>query len=122
MRAGAARVIGRLKVAETGEALIKAVNDSQAEVRYAAMRALGAIGEPRAIAALTEQLAYYKKGEGAWSALDALARIASPASVPVFRERLQDKDPYIRRAAMEGIGRTRDAESADALEKGGDRR
>ena len=117
VRAGAARVIGRLKVADTGDALIKAVNDSQAEVRYAAMRALGAIGESRAIASLTEQLTYYKKGEGAWSALEALARIASPASVPVFRERLLDRDPYIRRAAIEGIGRTRDAESADALER-----
>jgi HEAT repeat protein len=117
VRAGAARVIARLEVAETGDALIKAVNDSQPDVRYAAMRALGAIGEPRAIGALTEQLAYYKKGEGAWSALEALARIGAPASVPLFRERLQDKDPYIRRAAMEGIGRAGDAASADALER-----
>lgn len=117
VRAGAARVIGRLEVAGTGEALIKAVNDSQADVRYAAMRALGAIGETRAIGPLTEQLAYYKKGEGAWSALEALARIASPASAPLFRERLRDRDPYIRRAAMEGIGRTGDAGSVDALEK-----
>ena len=117
VRAGAARVIGRLKIAETGEALIKAVNDSQADVRYASMRALGAIGEPRAIKSLTEQLAYYKKGEGAWSALDALARIGSQASVPVFRERLQDKDPFIRRAAMEGIGRAGDTESVSVLER-----
>lgn len=117
VRAGAARVIARLEVAGTGDALLKAVNDSQADVRYSAMRALGAIGETRAIGALSEQLVYYKKGEGAWSALEALARIASPASIPLFRERLQDKDPYIRRAAMEGIGRTRDAESADALER-----
>jgi HEAT repeat protein len=93
------------------------VNDSQAEVRYAAMRALGAIREPRAVGALTEQLTYYKKGEGAWSALDALARIASPASLPLFRERLQDKDPYIRRAATEGVGRTADAESIAVLER-----
>ena len=117
VRAGAARVIGRLKIAETGEALIKAVNDSQADVRYASMRALGAIGEPRAIKALTEQLAYYKKGEGAWSALDALARIGSQASVPAFRERLPDKDPFIRRAAMEGIGRAGDTESVSGLER-----
>ena len=117
VRAGAARVIARLEIAETGEALIKAVNDSQPEVRYAAIRALGAIGETRAIGALTEQLAFYKKGEGAWSALEALARIPAPASVPLFRERLQDKDPFIRRAAMEGIGRAGDAGSADTLEK-----
>lgn len=117
VRAAAARVVGRVKVTEAGDALIKAVNDSQADVRYAAMRALGAIGEQRAVGALTEQLAYYKKGEGAWSALAALARLASPASVPLFRERLQDKDPYMRRAAMEGIGRAGDTESVDALER-----
>ena len=116
VRSGAARVIARLRAAGTGDALIKAVNDSQKEVRFAAMRALGAIHEERALGALTEQLAYYKKGEGAWSALDALARIGAPASTPIFRARLQDKDPYIRRAAAEGIGRAGDAESAAALE------
>jgi HEAT repeat protein len=117
VRSGAARVIGRLKIAEAGEALLKAVNDSQADVRYSAMRALGAIRDPHAIGALTEQLAYYKKGEGAWAALDALATIGSPASVPVFKERLTDKDPYLRRAATEGLGRAGDTSSIDAIEK-----
>jgi HEAT repeat protein len=116
VRAAAARVAGRLKVAEAGDTLIKAVNDSQASVRYAAMRALGALREPRAVTALGEQLAYYKKGEGAWSALDALAQIGAAASVPVFKERLQDKDPYIRRAAAEGVGRAGDTASIEALE------
>jgi HEAT repeat protein len=117
VRAGAARAIGRIKVGEAGDALIKAVNDSQAEVRYAAMRALGAIREPRAVTALTEQFAFYKKGEGAWSALDALAQIGAPASAPLFKERLLDKDQFIRRAAAEGLGRARDVGSIDALEK-----
>lgn len=117
IRAAAARVIGRLEIAEAADALIKAVNDSQAEVRYASIRALGAIGAKTAVTALTEQFAYYKKGEGAWSALEALARIGAAESVPQFRERLQDKDPYMRRAAMEGIGRAGDAQSIEALER-----
>jgi HEAT repeat protein len=117
VRTGAARVIGRLKVATAGDALIKAVNDSQADVRYSAMRALGAIRDQSAVQALTEQFAFYKKGEGAASALDALAHIAAPPSVPLFKERLQDKDPNIRRAAIEGLGRTGDLSSLDALEK-----
>jgi HEAT repeat protein len=117
VRAGAGRVIGRLQIVEAGDALLKAVNDSQAEVRYAAIRAIGAIRDARAAAALTEQFAYYKKGEGAWSALEALARIGAPDSVPLFKERLQDKDPYIRRAAAEGLGRAGDAASIDALER-----
>jgi HEAT repeat protein len=115
IRTAAAEVIGRLKVTGTGEALLKAVNDSQAEVRYAAMRALGAVKDDHALQALTEQLAFYRKGEGAWSALDAMARIGAKSSIPVFRERLADKDAYIRRAAAEGIGRAGDTESLDAL-------
>jgi HEAT repeat protein len=122
VRAAAARVIARLKVTEASDALIKAINDSQPDVRYAAMRALGAIHDARAVNALTEQFAFYKKGEGAWSALDALAQIAVPASVPLFKERLQDKDPYIRRAATEGLARAGgaasiDVESIDLLEQ-----
>jgi HEAT repeat protein len=116
VRVAAARVIARLKITDAGDALIKAINDSQADVRYAAMRALGAIRDERAAAALTEQFAFYKKGEGAWSALDALGRIGAPASVPLFKERLQDKDPYIRRAAIEGLGRAGDTASIEALE------
>lgn len=56
VRAGTARVIGRLQVKAAGDGLLKAVNDSAAEVRYASMRALGEIREERAIQALTEQL------------------------------------------------------------------
>jgi HEAT repeat protein len=117
VRAAAARVIGRLKVTEGADALIKAINDSNADVRYAAMRALGAIREQRAVAALTEQFHFYKKGEGAWSALDALAQIGAGVSIPLFKERLEDKDPYIRRAATEGLGRAGDTGSIDVLER-----
>jgi len=117
VRVAAARVIARLKVAGAGDALIKAINDSNADVRYAAMRALGAIRDQRALAALTEQFHFYKKGEGAWSALDGLAQIGASVSVPLFKERLDDKDPYIRRAAMEGLGRAGDTASIEVLER-----
>lgn len=118
VRAAAARVIGRLQVKSTGDALIKAVNDSNREVRYAAMRALGETREQRAVQALTEQLTYYGKGEGAWSALEALARIGLPSSAPVFAAQLTNKDPFMRRAAAEGLGRAGDSEHVSALETG----
>lgn len=116
IRTAAARVIGRLKVKAAGEALIKAVNDSQQPVRFAAMRALGEIGEATAIGALTEQLDHYRKGEGAWSALDGLARLGHSSSVAVFTARLADRDPFLRRAAAEGLARTRDPSSRTVLE------
>lgn len=116
IRAAAARVIGRLRVAGAGEGLIKAVNDSSEDVRHASMRALGQIGEETAVQALTDQFTYYGKGEGAWAALDALARIAHPSSAPLFKERLTDRDPWIRRAAAEGLGRLRDQSAAEMLQ------
>jgi HEAT repeat protein len=118
IRAAAGRVIGRLNVASAGDALLKAVNDSQAPVRHAAMRALGQIHDQRSAPALTAQLNFYGKGEGAWSALDALAHLADPSSVPLFKARLADKDPFLRRAAAEGLGRTGDTSELPALEIG----
>jgi HEAT repeat protein len=118
IRAGAARVIGRLRVTSAGEGLIKAMNDSNAQVRHASMRALGEIGEQSAVKALTDQLNYHGKGEGAWSALDALARIAHASSVPVFKERLSDRDPWLRRAAAEGLGRTKELPALASLRAG----
>ena len=115
VRAAAARVIGRLQLTAAGDALLKAVNDSSADVRYAAMRALGSIKDARATAALTEQLAFYRKGAGAAAALDALARLAQPASAALFKERLTDKDPYMRRAAAEGLGRLNEKSATDTL-------
>ncbi len=118
IRAAAARVIGRLEVSSAADALINAINDSQPPVRYAAMRALGSLRERRASQALAEQFKFYGKGEGAWSALDALAHIADPSSVPLFKLRLTDKDPFLRRAAAEGLGRAHDASEQSALEIG----
>ena len=105
IRAATARVIGRLRAARASDALITAINDSQPAVRYAAMRALGEIREERAVQALNEQFKYYGKGEGAWAAFDALARIAHPSSAPLFESALTHKDPYMRRAAAEGLAR-----------------
>lgn len=118
IRAAAARVAGRLVVTSAADALLKAVNDSQAPVRYAAMRALGEIHDTRAVQALTEQFKFYAKGEGGWSALDALAHLGDPASVPLFKAHLADKDPFLRRASAEGLARARDTSEIPALEIG----
>jgi HEAT repeat protein len=115
VRAAAARVIGRLQVTAAADALTRAVNDSHADVRYAAMRALGSIKDVRAVQTLTDQFAYYRKGEGAWASLDALAHLAQPGSATLFKERLADKDPFIRRAAAEGLGRLGDSSAVEDL-------
>lgn len=118
VRAGAARFAGRAGIKTVANELVKLVNDSKAEVRYASMRALGQLRDERVAGALVEQLQFYGKGEGAWSALDALARIAQPSSAAIFTERLADKDPNLRRAAAEGLGRLVEKGSIGALESG----
>jgi HEAT repeat protein len=118
IRAAAARVVGRLQVNNAGDALIKAMNDSNSAVCYAAMRALGDLHEQRAVKALADQLAFYGKGEGAAASLDALAKIADPSSVPLFKARLADKDPVLRQAAAEGLGRVGDKSEVSALQTG----
>ncbi len=116
VREGAARVVGRFRIPVSSEALIKAMNDSNERVRQAAMQALGDLRDETAVNALTDTFNYRPKGQNGWAALDALARIAHPSSVPLFREKLTDKDPYLRRAAVEGLARTADKESIDALQ------
>lgn len=116
IRRAAAQVAGRLDVKSAGEVLIRTVNDSQPAVRFAAMRALGEIGEATAVTALTQQLDHYRKGEGAWSALDALAQIGHESSAPIFRARLTDRDQFIRRAAIEGLGRAGTADDIPSIE------
>jgi HEAT repeat protein len=118
IRAGAARVIGRVRLPGAGESLMKAMNDSSDQVRKASMRALGDLREESAVKALNDQLIYSGKGEPAYSALDALARIAHPSSAPLFKERLADRDPWMRRAAAEGLGRLAEASAFDALHAG----
>jgi HEAT repeat protein len=118
VRTAAARVIGRLRLPGVGESLTRAMHDSNAEVRSAAMRALGRLGDATAAKALTDQLHYYQKGDSARAALDALAHIADPSSVPEFKAHLRDSDPGMRRAAAEGLGRTQDASEIEWLQTG----
>src|SRR4051794_1052796 len=80
------------------------------------MHALGEIRELRAVQALNDQLSFYGKGEGAWSALDGLARIAHGSSAPLFKARLADQDPYMRRAAGEGLARLGDQSEIAAMQ------
>jgi HEAT repeat protein len=119
IRAAAARVIGRLRVARAADTLFASINDSSQAVRFASMRALGELRDRRAVKALTEQFKYYGKGEGAWSALDALARIGDPSSVPLFTSRLTDKDPFLRRAALEGLARSAGGSQGEAIRAAG---
>lgn len=115
MRTATARVLGRLRAAEAGDALVMALNDSNELVQEYAGEALGRLRNDRAVQALTDRVNYYGKGEMANSALLALARIAYPSSRDLLRARLADPEPAARRAAVEGLGRLRDRAMVDKI-------
>jgi HEAT repeat protein len=109
VRVAAARALGRLRVKEAGVPLVGRVNDEILDVRLAAMRALGDLREVRAVPALADQFEFYVRGVAGRAAIDALARIADDASVPLFESQSGSGYPAHRRAAYEGLARTRAA-------------
>jgi len=117
LRYAALRVMGRLfamraaddPVEQTvGDAVITALNDDDRAVKGAAMAALGAMRYERGVQALTDLFQYYGKSDAAEAALDALARIAHPASVPLFAAQLAGKNAARRGIAIEGFARLGD--------------
>jgi HEAT repeat protein len=122
MRYAAVRVLGRVFAKRTGDepiestvgdALITALNDNDRAVKLSAMLALGAMKYERGVQALTSLFTFYGKGE---AALDALARIAHPTSVPLFTAQLASKTASLRGLAIEGLARVGDRSQLAAIQ------
>jgi HEAT repeat protein len=113
IRAATARVLGRLGERGAGDRLLAALDDSSEIVRQFAVEALGRIREDRALPRLRDLI--HRAGSRNVDGLAlALARIGAPDDAAWFRARLVDRSAAVRRAAAEGLGRTR---TADALEE-----
>jgi HEAT repeat protein len=115
MRAATARVLGRLRAREAGDQLAVAMTDSSALVRMYAAEALGAIRDTKSAVALRERVGQ-SRGDMLETVVLALARIGLPEDIGLFRQRLTDRAPELRRAAAEGLGRAGDRDSIPALE------
>ncbi len=99
-----------------GDQIVAGLNDPDAYQRLASMRALGELRHDRGVQALMDQLAYYKKGDAAVAALEALSRIAHPSSLSLMTAMLEARDPQLRRFAVEGIARAGDRTAMASLE------
>jgi HEAT repeat protein/uncharacterized RDD family membrane protein YckC len=96
--------------------LIRALDDSSAQVRKAAAASLVAIGEP-AVNGLTEALKDGSRNTRGWSAV-ALGKIGRSArgAVPALVEALKDSDSQVRKACMAALAaiQPRGAKSEEA--------
>jgi len=106
---------GRTVPASIGDALINSMNDGDPLVRRWAMDSLGWLRYDRAVQSLTDRASYYGKSEEGSAALHGLARIASPASGPVFRALLASSAPTFRVISIEGLGRIGDRSAYPAI-------
>jgi HEAT repeat protein len=91
-----------------GDAVITTLNDNDRAIRSVAMQTLGAMRYQRAVEALTGLFQYFGKGDLAEASLDALARIAHPASAPLFLSVLTGKNIATKGIAIEGLARLGD--------------
>ena len=80
------------------------------------MQALGAIGYERAVQALADQFQYFGRGELAEAALDAVARIAHPASIDLLMTQLASKHASLKAIAIEGLARIGDRSGSPSIE------
>src|SRR5206468_3589331 len=93
-----------------------ALNDPDRAVKSAAMQTLGMLRYARGVQALTDLFQYYGKGEAAEGALDAIARIAYPASAPLLAAQLTAKSMAVRGIAVEGLARLGDVSQLPAIQ------
>jgi HEAT repeat protein len=80
------------------------------------MDTLGAMRYGRAVDALTQLFQFYGRGGLAEAALDALARIGHPGSIPLFVSQLAAKAAAMRAIAIEGLARAGDSSQMTAIE------
>jgi len=125
LRSAAVQVIARLyawRVGDlaadvtVGDALVTALNDRESAIRMTAIDAIGALRYDRGVQALTDLYTHYGRGSMAVAALEGLARIAHPASLPLFVAALSGRDVSLRLAAVEGLARSGATDQRGAID------
>lgn len=115
VRLAAVRALGRLRATTAGDQVIGRIVDPDLPVRLAAIYAVGEMREARALAALQQQLDYYRGATAGRAALESLARIAHPSSASLFAGERFSKDEAHRRYSYEGVARLGGIPASDAV-------
>ena len=93
----AADWLGKNKQEKAIQALLPLLEDSREAVRLRAVAALGNIGKEDAIDGINRSLVSDESADVRYAAALATVRIASPKSIPAWKEaRDKETDPYIR--------------------------
>jgi tetratricopeptide (TPR) repeat protein len=97
----------RLRITPPPKRMVQAVTDKDVAIRVLAVRNLGAVGGHTSVGLLAVLLAHPKDRDPdervRGAVVGALTELASPASVPVLLEALDDESVYVFRLAVEGL-------------------
>jgi len=93
------------------------LEDSNGTVRFYAIESLGRLHERKALPGLLDVIQRTKSQVYVDAALLALGRIAASDDLAMFRQRMVDRNPAARRAAIEGLGRLQDRDSMTTIEQ-----
>lgn len=115
IRAATMRVIGRMRAAGAEEAVAVGLVDSNDVVRLFATETTGLIRDAKSLATLRDQFSR-ARGDMIGVTFLAIARIGSRDDHELFRQRIADRSPAIRAAAVEGLSRAGGAEAIPAIE------
>jgi len=109
--------LSKIQDLSAGPQLIDLLDSETGEVRQEAAVTVGILRTSEAVPKLQTM---YEKGGGRTTqlrALDGLAYIGNPVSVPLFLKALWDPDKAFRARAAEGLARARDEKGLPDLEK-----
>jgi HEAT repeat protein len=99
------RTLGLLRDPAAGPALERALRDSNKQVVAEAVSAIGLVGYAAARPAVEEMFRTDPSGVIKARALEALALLRDPGSIPLFESTLSNRDDYYRELAAEGLAR-----------------
>lgn len=94
--------------------LLDALGDDDPRIRTAAVKALGEIGDPAAVAQLLHIMNTEQDGDIRWLATGALGKIGADA-VPGLLNMLRDEDWKVRRSAADAIWAMREPSAVPGL-------
>jgi hypothetical protein len=97
------RAVGQYRTATAESVLDAALDDSQADIRMVACRALGERGGPEAAAKLSETLRSDLDIDVRLTAAQALGQTADPSAVAALGEALEDRDPAMQYQAVQSL-------------------
>jgi HEAT repeat protein len=122
-RGDLAELVGRLAASDSGlrapaiEVLVGLAGDESQpfELRARALRGLGHVDDPEALAALARTRTSSRDPVVRLLAVRGLAASARPAALPPLRDSVADPDPAVREAAVQALGQRGDRAAAATI-------